>query len=637
MAKAKAKPAKRVAATKPRPKRPAMSESSTPARELDLEAAILEAPDDPLPRFVYGDWLQSQGARRGEWVTLSAAVEDDPKNPRLRAAAVAFLDDHRIELLGAGASLLPGAWIGWRCGFIDELRLQPYHDQRSVLRAFEALLAHPGCRFVRTLAIGALPRMQEIVDALARSAPPLLENLVLADDHSYAESAVLCDGLAAALPALRRLAVKNVRWTVPLPRVVDVHVALTAELEPWILTLPAVEELTLDCMKRRPPTGYLGEVLARLPALRRLRLLHAKQASELVAEIAPHAHRLELLDCSHGDLGDAGAARLLGARQLALLALRTAVSPGMAEQLGARLRSVAVSNPPAWSFHELRQDTDGMSWLSHRVVHEGRDALRLVPAAGRALYSLGTNHSIAGREREALPMLDAAITLPADYDTWAWANSAIAHARLGEFDDAELIAREGLVRNPREPNFFAIILHALRCVGRSGEAVKLVNRARTAIVHGDASRHTGGSVNACLAGVLYTLAQAGKHEDLLAFAGEHAALLDPNMHALIAMSHVALGRTRQAHAAFTRAGDTAKVTGITAQPRRRAVFDHAVAVFALARKPPARPTALAALARVKAAGYYDWHWIATDPNLAALHGNRTFAELLATPSASQDP
>jgi len=621
-----AKPRPATKQAKPIARRPALEVR----RELALEAAIIDAPLDPLPRLVYGDWLQAVGDQRGEWVSLSAGVEADPKNTQLRAAAVAFLDDHRTELLGEGAALLPGAWIGWRGGFIDELRLQPFHNQRIVLRQFEALLAHPSCRFVRHVALGQVPRLQEIFRALATAAPPLLDSLVLLD-HEHSAATLELEPLLE-LPSLRRLALTTGR-TLPLPHLVELHLVLTRD-QGWLATgMPALEELTLDCRHYQPAAARLAEIVEQLPALRRLRVLHGHDADGQLAALLPHVHRLEVLDLSHSDLSDLGAARLLATpARFQLLALRTAISEPMAAELRERLRDVAVSNPAGPSIYDLRDDEPGTSWISHRVVTEGRDSLRLVPGAGRCLYSLGTHHSIADRETKALPLLDASVTMPcSDFDTWAWANAAIAHGRLFHYDEAELIAREGLLRAPREPNFFAIVLHALRCSGRLDGAVKILPRAYTALAHADASRHSKGVVGACLSGCLITLAQAARHDELLELAEEHAAILDPNMHAVIAMAHVARSELAEARASFKLAGDKARVVGIVAEPRRRAVFDHASAVMNLAGRKPSRPDALVALARAKVAGYFDWHWIAFDPNLAALRGEAGFEALLARP------
>jgi len=103
------------------------------------------------------------------------------------------------------------------------------------------------------------------------------------------------------------------------------------------------------------------------------------------------------------------------------------------------------------------------------------------------------------------------------------------------------------------------------------------------------------------------------------------------MHAVIAMAHVARADLAAARASFKRAGDKARVVGIVAEPRRRAVFDHASAVLNLAGRKPSRADALVALARAKVAGYFDWHGIAFDPNLAALRGEAGFEASFAKP------
>ncbi len=85
-------------------------------RNEALEQAIIDSPDDPAPRLVYGDWLQAVGDVRGEWMTLSAAIAANPDDTRLRSAALAFLAGHRRELLGDGAKLVNTSWFGWHTG-----------------------------------------------------------------------------------------------------------------------------------------------------------------------------------------------------------------------------------------------------------------------------------------------------------------------------------------------------------------------------------------------------------------------------------------------------------------------------------------------------------------------------------------
>src|SRR5260221_8656016 len=105
----------------------------------ELEAAIIAAPLDPTPRMVYGDWLQSRGDPLGEWVAMMAAIEAAPGDTRLRSAAVTYLDVHRTAILGAGATVMAGAYPGWRGGFLDQnrpppTRLAPPHEDSALWR-----------------------------------------------------------------------------------------------------------------------------------------------------------------------------------------------------------------------------------------------------------------------------------------------------------------------------------------------------------------------------------------------------------------------------------------------------------------------------------------------------------------------
>src|SRR5688572_26314616 len=114
-------------------------------RNVELEAAIVSAPADLLPRMVYGDWLQDRGELRGQWIAMMGAIERAPDDIPLRAAAVGYLDDHRHDLLGPGVSLLASSFIGWYGGFVDELRIQPGEDTTAA--AVIQLIEHPMCRF----------------------------------------------------------------------------------------------------------------------------------------------------------------------------------------------------------------------------------------------------------------------------------------------------------------------------------------------------------------------------------------------------------------------------------------------------------------------------------------------------------
>ncbi len=574
-----------------------------------LEAAIIDAPLEAAPRMVYADWLQAAGDTRGEWMALCAAMEADPKNVRLRSLVVDFLGEHRELLLGEGASLLPGAWIGWRGGFIDELRVQPYLKQRGAGRSFAALLAHPSCRFVRHVALGELPRLQDAIDALSAAAPPLLETVVVIDAEAIQQAAVDLDGLCA-LPTLRRLGLNGASIERPMPQLVELSLSLRDDLVRWVIAggCANLTELTLDCADAESPRD-VGAIVRALPALTRLRLLDLRDADAVIADLGSLRGRLQLLDLTGSSVTDQGGEQLASWPDLELVALRTVLSESLLARLATRLRTVMASRRTSeWQYFERDYDPTGLSWFAHRLATDGRDGLRAMPGIGRALFNIGTRHSTSQREEVAVPLLDASLTFPNRHlKTWAWANAAIAHERMRNFDDCELIAREGMLRVPHEPNLFAIVIDVLRRTDRLDQALALLPRAIASITRAPGlGAHTGGPA-CCLADCLLVLQQAGRHVDVIRLAERHEHLLQPRTHACVAMSLVALGRLAEA-----------KTTMKLAKQAKEPIRDHAIAVMALAQKSPNRAVALAALARAKAADYPEWHWIPRDPNLAAL-------------------
>ncbi len=607
---ARAKPAKRAA-------KPARGEWP---RDPALEQAILDAPLDPVPRMVYADWLQAAGDRRGEWMALHAAIESDPKNVRLRSAAVDFLGSHLDLLLGPGKALLTGGWIGWRAGFIDELRIQQTH-KRGAVPAFAALLAHPSCRFVRCVGLGDLG--QEAIDALVAAAPPLLDTVIAVDTSMRAQNVDL-DDLAAL--SIRRLGLHFAEITKPMPQLRELAGKLGGMFSAWITNggCENLEQLTLDCAGG---LGRISQILPAVPRLRRLRLLHLRssdpETSHRRLQAITALHQLELLDLSHSEIGDAEVEPLMGWRDLTLILHRTAFSSDALARLAKS--GVTVIASPGTS--QLDDDHEPGGWLHHRLATDGRDGLQLMPGIGSTLFNIGTHHSIHGDPKDATLLLDASLTFPNEHlKTWSWANAAIAHERLHEFDDAELIAREGLLRTPKEPNLYAIIVDALRRTGRLAEAEALLPRALASIeAKPGPGAHSGGRA-ACLVDVLFVLAQAGRHAEVIELADEHATLVNQRreIYAIVAMSLVALRKLLDARTALGKADGS----------QYPAVVAHAKAVVALAAKRPDLPRALQFLHDAKAVPYPEWHWIAKDPNLAKLAKMPAFQDLLVLkPSA----
>lgn len=612
--KATPKPSARSKSKAPKPEpvakpRAAKQPAATWPRDAALEQAILDAPLDPVPRMVYADWLQGAGDRRGEWMALHAAIESDPKNVRLRSAAVDFLGSHLDLLLGPGKSLLIGGWIGWRAGFIDELRIQPSH-KRGAEQAFASLLAHPSARFVRCIGLGDFG--QAAIDVVAAAAPPLLETVV-AIDTSLRAISVDIDPIAA-LPTIRRLGLHGGTISKPMPQLVELSCFLGGWAPAWVGrgNCENLTRLTVDC------AGGLGTVHRMFPHVPRLRQLRLLQTQARDLEAITSLAGLELLDLSHGRFTDADLEPFVGWRGLAMVLHRTAISHDMLSRLTAS--GVTVTASPGSD--ALESDHQPGGWLHDRLATDGRDGLLTMPGIGRLLFNIGTHHSMHGDPKDATSLLDASLTFPNEHlKTWSWANAAIAHERLHEFDDAELIAREGLLRTPKEPNLMAIIVDALRRTDRLAEAEALLPRALASIAAKPGpGAHTGGRA-ACLVDVLFVLAQAGRHDEVLELADEYPTLVEQRreIHAIVAMSLIALGKAGLARTAL------AKSRGA----RFPAVIAHANAVVGLAVKRPDPLRALQFLRDAKAEPYPEWHWIAKDPNLAKLHGHPGFAELVS--------
>jgi uncharacterized protein (TIGR02996 family) len=558
--------------------------ASTPARNAELEAAIVAAPDDPEPRMVYGDWLQAQGDPRGEWAALMAGVEAAPADTRLRSAAVAFLGARRRDVLGAGAAAMSGAYIGWRGGFIDELRLQPIG--RVLAKDVAALLRHPTCRFVRHVALGRMIHIVTVLDELVAAAPPLLEELVVIDDTSGGPT-ITVDAIAE-LP-LRRLTLACATISRPMPTVVELVANWDVRELGWLraANFPALEELCVIARSSWRGTNdfdALLQLVRDLPALRRLRVIGEQRLDALVEGLARISHRIELVDVSHCDVDASMLARL-----------RAWDRPPQVVALGTSPRT-------AWN----AIDADDEAWLTHRLATEGRDAIRRIPGAGVVLYNLGTNLLTANEtDPRAIPILDVAATLPVSLvGTYPLANAAIAHEKAMQLDEAELRAREALLLAPREPNFHAILVDALRRTGRLAEAESALPAALKAIANAPKAGHRG-AIGACLLDCMLVLAQVGRYKDVLALAKQHAKHVTAECQCVVAMANVALGKLAAAKTAMTQ---TKQVN--------HPVLHHARAVMYVAagKKKDAR----AELAKLRATKYTELGWLDRDPNLAAL-------------------
>lgn len=146
------------------------------AQNPQLEAAILEQPNDAARYAVYGDWLQAQGDPRGELVSVQAALASTKDTKR-------FLELKQTEqrlLEGVTAELgdVRQVTFGWRYGFVNKVELRL--DVPQVTGAVTSLLKHPALRFVQGVR-SLLPGLDQtpVVEALIESPPPLLNRLEL--------------------------------------------------------------------------------------------------------------------------------------------------------------------------------------------------------------------------------------------------------------------------------------------------------------------------------------------------------------------------------------------------------------------------------------------------------------------------
>jgi uncharacterized protein (TIGR02996 family) len=158
------------------------------AQNPQLEAAILEQPNDAARYAVYGDWLQAQGDPRGELVSVQAALASTKDTKR-------FLELKQTEkrLLAALTADLGDAnqvTLSWRYGFVNKLELRL--DVPDVIGVVGTLLKHPAMRFIQGVRV-ALPGLDQppnvvaprgfdqtpVVEALIATPPPLLNRLEL--------------------------------------------------------------------------------------------------------------------------------------------------------------------------------------------------------------------------------------------------------------------------------------------------------------------------------------------------------------------------------------------------------------------------------------------------------------------------
>ncbi|MFT3692908.1 MAG: TIGR02996 domain-containing protein [Kofleriaceae bacterium] len=504
-------------------------------RNAELEAAILAAPDDLNSRMVYGDWLQAAGDPVGEWIAMRARLEMNPADVATRRAAIAVLAKKKKQLFGEGVGVLERAWIGWKGGFIDELRIQRSPATVAGTRTLEVLFAHPLMRYVRHVAFGELARsedMQAAIAALGAARFPLLEEVLLGDQ---------CDrGDRFMVDAITKL---------PIKRLTLGFVAIGAPM-------PQLEALT-----------YLDQTI------------DATRPSKWILDgKGPKLTKVTIASGMHG-----------------------ATTDDEIEMMRARGIEVVVLRDPVIDNH---YDQAAKSPIVALAFSGGREAVRHIPQAGMVLNNIDSDMISRKQASEKMFWLaDIAATLPIGVKGYSAYNAAVVRQKADDHDEAELRAREGLIWSPNEPNWYSVLLDALRRSGRLAEAKKEIPRALRAIADQPEDAHAD-SDKWALVDAMLVLAQLGDHESAFHLAGTHPQLVD-GMHRAVMAICLALQ------------GDLVKAERQLALcDTKEPVAEHARA--ALAIRDGKVEEAKKQIAAAKRKRYGEMHWLAADPLLAPL-------------------
>ncbi|MCY1014944.1 TIGR02996 domain-containing protein [Pyxidicoccus sp. MSG2] len=322
---------------------------SDSASNPELEASILQAPDNADAYLVYGDWLQRQGDPRGELIALQHAAMrargDEAR--KLKEEVSAFIGAHRATLLGELADALDEAEleddlaVEWHLGFIRTARVgqKDQYSGRDIAGLVKQLLTHPSTRFLRGLTIGMasfeppndyLDVIKALIEALReRGGSKTLQHLFIGD-FQYPEEVRMSGSflgdlrpLYALLPDLRSLRLRGseaVLGNIDVPELreftlettcLSPHAAKAIAAAKW----PKLERLEVWFGANSYIQGSVIEDIQPildgqgLPGLKSLGLCNAEFIDALCA-LLPKAKvlsQLEQLDLSRGLMSDEGA------------------------------------------------------------------------------------------------------------------------------------------------------------------------------------------------------------------------------------------------------------------------------------------------------------------------------------------
>ncbi len=223
------------------------------ARNPELEALILERPDDVTRWLVYGDWLVEQKSPRGELMNVQhqlAMVTDARVRSRLKSESLNLISQEESRLLGPDASLTtgehPALALEWRFGFLHTLTLT-LDDDALGARLVRLIAQSPASQFVRHLTLHARRTLEETWAAVTTAPWPVLDSLTLG--HNLEVARLLVSVAHSERPRLRRLALTRVGRA-------DLACAVLAPLLPRLSELSiTLSDLTHEGVRTLAATG----------------------------------------------------------------------------------------------------------------------------------------------------------------------------------------------------------------------------------------------------------------------------------------------------------------------------------------------------------------------------------------------
>ena len=524
--------------------------SPSPRDPLDLVRAD---PDDEGAYLICSDALQERGDPRGELIALQFRRKDDPDDPRIRSAEAQLIQTHRRAFLGPVADHLATFAFHWHRGFINELRvLCPARGRSDGLESIlPAMLEHPSCAVLRSLVLGPIAKgpqknrhrvVQAVIEAIANAAiPQSLDSLFVfngpADRPPQTRQPCEIENLIAAVPRLRHLTLyggstplRLGHHRLPHLRSLWLHGttdALVANLEQS--DLRGLTELAIWCSSEDDIERIERLLAMQLPQLRSLRVRHIGRAADRLCAALVRTilfGHLDTLELCLARLTSTGVDHLLASNIGRIELLGVEIDSESAAMLSDHKTVVSrwTNAPPDLPYvrfgtHNSYLGRMGADVTDPTLANDVEHVLRRSPDAGRSLYDGGTLKLQAKDKSVAIEMLRCALRVadPTYYQS-TFANLGVALERSGKLDEAEEVARRGLLAFPNDPNHWAIVIDALRRTGRLQQAVTEV----------DASSHLVNATNnglALLNDCIITLVAANRTEDAVElyerFAEDH--------------------------------------------------------------------------------------------------------------------